>query len=64
MDPYVFLFPVLIVNDELLERLAGRRGSVRPLVVPKAADVSTPLNYHSPPAEVAAWLSAKGFSEQ
>lgn len=55
---------VLIVNDELLERLAGRRGSGRPLVVPKAADVSTPLNYHSPQAEVAAWLSAKGFSEQ
>ncbi|KAJ0058479.1 hypothetical protein NL108_016093 [Boleophthalmus pectinirostris] len=39
---------VLIVNDELLERLAGRRGSTRPPVVSKAADTSSPLNYHSP----------------
>ncbi|CAJ1076864.1 epidermal growth factor receptor kinase substrate 8-like protein 1 [Xyrichtys novacula] len=55
---------VLIVNNELLERLAGRRGSTRPLVVPRTPDTSAPLNYHSPAAEVEAWLSAKGFSLQ
>lgn len=55
---------VLIMNDELLQRLAGKRGSVRPLVVPRTADTSGPLNYHSPPAEVEAWLTAKGFSQQ
>lgn len=55
---------VLIMNDELLQRLAGKRSSVRPLVVPRAADTSDPLNYHSPPAEVEAWLTAKGFSQQ
>ncbi|KAK7939738.1 hypothetical protein WMY93_003064 [Mugilogobius chulae] len=55
---------VLIMNDELLERLAGRRGSTRPPVVSKAADTSSPLNYHSPAPEVKAWLTTKGFSEQ
>lgn len=55
---------VLIVNDELLERLAGRRGSTRPLVVPRTPDTTTPLNYHSPAAEVEAWLIAKGFNQQ
>ncbi|XP_034567596.1 epidermal growth factor receptor kinase substrate 8-like protein 1 [Notolabrus celidotus] len=55
---------VLIVNDELLERLAGRRGSTRPLVVPRTPDTSTPLNYHSPSAEVETWLTAKGFNQQ
>nr|XP_046271444.1 epidermal growth factor receptor kinase substrate 8-like protein 1a isoform X2 [Scatophagus argus] len=54
---------VLIMNDELLERLAGKRGSVRP-VVPRTADTSAPLNYHSLPAEVEAWLTTKGFSQQ
>uniref|UniRef100_A0A3Q4BB95 SH3 domain-containing protein n=1 Tax=Mola mola TaxID=94237 RepID=A0A3Q4BB95_MOLML len=55
--------PLLIMNEELLERLAGKRGSVRP-VVPRTADTSVPLNYHSPPAEVEAWLTTKGFSQQ
>ncbi|XP_053194292.1 epidermal growth factor receptor kinase substrate 8-like protein 1a [Scomber japonicus] len=55
---------VLIMNDELLQRLAGKRGSARPLVVPRAADTSDPLNYHSPPAEVETWLTAKGFSQE
>ncbi|XP_040917775.1 epidermal growth factor receptor kinase substrate 8-like protein 1a [Toxotes jaculatrix] len=55
---------VLIMNDELLQRIAGKRGSGRPLVVPRSPDTSTPLNYHSPPAEVEAWLTAKGFSQQ
>ncbi|TKS91810.1 Epidermal growth factor receptor kinase substrate 8-like protein 1 [Collichthys lucidus] len=55
---------VLIINDELLQRLAEKRGSIRPPVVPRTADTSTPLNYHSPPAEVEAWLTTKGFSQQ
>ncbi|XP_070779374.1 epidermal growth factor receptor kinase substrate 8-like protein 1a [Enoplosus armatus] len=55
---------VLIMNDELLQRLAGKRSSVRPLVVPRTADTSGPLNYHSPSAEVEAWLTTKGFSQQ
>lgn len=57
-------FAVLIMNDELLQRLADKRGSARPLVVPRTAETSAPLNYHSPSAEVAAWLTAKGFSPQ
>ncbi|XP_070704448.1 epidermal growth factor receptor kinase substrate 8-like protein 1a [Pempheris klunzingeri] len=55
---------VLIMNDELLQRLAEKRNSVRPLVVPRTADTSAPLNYHSQSAEVEAWLGAKGFSQQ
>ncbi|XP_053299999.1 epidermal growth factor receptor kinase substrate 8-like protein 1a isoform X2 [Pleuronectes platessa] len=55
---------VLIINDELLLRLAGRKESVRPPVVPRSLDTSTSLNYHSPPAEVEAWLTAKGFNQQ
>ncbi|XP_068435297.1 epidermal growth factor receptor kinase substrate 8-like protein 1a [Clinocottus analis] len=53
---------VLMVNDELLQRLAEKRGSVRPLVVPRTADTVL-LNYHSPSAEVEAWLTTKGFSQ-
>lgn len=55
---------VLIMNDELLQRLAEKRGSVRPLVIPRTPDTAAPLNYHSPPAEVEAWLTTKGFSPQ
>ncbi|XP_035510876.1 epidermal growth factor receptor kinase substrate 8-like protein 1a [Morone saxatilis] len=55
---------VMIMNDELLQRLAGKRGSIHPLVVPRSADTSAPLNYHSPAAEVEAWLTTKGFSQQ
>ncbi|KAM8724401.1 epidermal growth factor receptor kinase substrate 8-like protein 1a isoform 1-T1 [Acanthopagrus schlegelii] len=54
---------VLIMNDELLQRLAEKRGSVR-RVVPRTADTSVPLNYHSPSAEVEAWLTSKSFSQQ
>ncbi|XP_029292928.1 epidermal growth factor receptor kinase substrate 8-like protein 1a [Cottoperca gobio] len=54
----------MIMNDELLQRLAEKRGSNRRLVVPRSADTSTPLNYHSPSAEVEAWLTAKGFNQQ
>lgn len=52
-----------IMNDELLEKLAGRRSSPHPLVVSRSTDITAPLNYHSPPAEVKAWLAAKGFKE-
>uniref|UniRef100_A0A3B4ZUR9 EPS8 like 1 n=1 Tax=Stegastes partitus TaxID=144197 RepID=A0A3B4ZUR9_9TELE len=55
---------VLLINDELLQRLAEKRDSIRPLAVPRAADTSAPLNYHSAAAEVEAWLNAKGFSQQ
>ncbi|KAK5856465.1 hypothetical protein PBY51_008057 [Eleginops maclovinus] len=55
---------VMIMNDELMQRLAEKRGSIRPQVLPRSADSSTPLNYHSPAAEVEAWLTAKGFSQQ
>lgn len=60
----IIVLAVLIMNDELLQRLAGKRSSVRQLVVPRTADTSLPLNYHSPPAEVEAWLTTKGFSQQ
>ncbi|XP_069005430.1 epidermal growth factor receptor kinase substrate 8-like protein 1a isoform X2 [Embiotoca jacksoni] len=55
---------VLIMNNELVQRLAQRRDSVRPPVVPRTADTSAPLNYHSPSAEVKAWLVAKGFNRE
>ncbi|XP_028845988.1 epidermal growth factor receptor kinase substrate 8-like protein 1 [Denticeps clupeoides] len=55
---------VMLVNDELLQRLTnGKAGSSRQLVIPKSADTSAPLDYHSPPAEVEQWLRAKGFHE-
>ncbi|XP_059204577.1 epidermal growth factor receptor kinase substrate 8-like protein 1a [Centropristis striata] len=54
---------VLIMNDELLQRLAVKRDPVRPLVIPRTADTTTPLNYHSQHEEVEAWLTAKGFSQ-
>lgn len=55
---------VLIMNEELLQRLARRRSSARQPVVPRTAEASAPLNYHSPAAEVEAWLTNKGFSQQ
>ncbi|XP_026802192.3 epidermal growth factor receptor kinase substrate 8-like protein 1 [Pangasianodon hypophthalmus] len=55
---------VMQVNDELLQRLtSGKAALSRPLVIPRSADTSLPLYYHSPPAEVEAWLRGKGFSE-
>lgn len=51
------------MNDELLERLSKKRGSAR-RTPPRTADTSAPLNFQSPPAEVQAWLMAKGFSQQ
>ncbi|XP_071381366.1 epidermal growth factor receptor kinase substrate 8-like protein 1, partial [Centroberyx affinis] len=55
---------VMLVNDELLQRLTnGKAGLNKPLVIPRSADTSVPLDYHSPPEEVADWLRGKGFSE-
>ncbi|KAM9457933.1 epidermal growth factor receptor kinase substrate 8-like protein 1a [Clarias gariepinus] len=57
--------PVMLVNNELAQRLAlGREASFRPLVINKANDTTVPLNYHSPPAEVHEWLRAKGFHDE
>ncbi|XP_048065037.1 epidermal growth factor receptor kinase substrate 8-like protein 1a [Megalobrama amblycephala] len=55
---------VILMNDELLQRLAnGRAASVRPVVINKANDTTAPLDYHSTSAEVQEWLRAKGFNE-
>ncbi|KAM3859572.1 epidermal growth factor receptor kinase substrate 8-like protein 1 [Diretmus argenteus] len=55
---------VMLVNDELLQRLTnGKAGLNKPLVIPRSTDTSVPLDYHSPPDEVAEWLRGKGFSE-
>lgn len=61
----IFPFAVMLMNNELAQRLAnGRPGSVRPLVINKANDTTVPLNYRSPPGEVQEWLRGKGFSEK
>lgn len=58
------LFLAMLVNDELLQRLTnGKTNLNKTLVIPRAADTSVPLDYHSPPDEVADWLRGKGFSE-
>ncbi|XP_060757942.1 epidermal growth factor receptor kinase substrate 8-like protein 1a isoform X2 [Neoarius graeffei] len=55
---------VMLMNNELAQRLAHERGgSVRPLVINKANDTTVPLNYQSPPDEVQKWLRGKGFSD-
>ncbi|XP_004562487.3 epidermal growth factor receptor kinase substrate 8-like protein 1 [Maylandia zebra] len=55
---------VTLVNDELLQRLTnGKSNMNKPLVIPRSADTSLPLDYHSPPEEVAEWLRGKGFSK-
>lgn len=55
---------VMQVNDELLLRLTnGKTNLHKPLVIPRSAETSVPLDYHSPPEEVAEWLRGKGFSE-
>uniref|UniRef100_A0A8C5F480 Eps8 like 1b n=1 Tax=Gadus morhua TaxID=8049 RepID=A0A8C5F480_GADMO len=55
----------LMVNDELLQRLTnGRNPLTKPaLVIPRSSETSAPLDYHSPPDEVASWLRGKGFTE-
>ncbi|KAM9489191.1 epidermal growth factor receptor kinase substrate 8-like protein 1 isoform 1-T2 [Clarias gariepinus] len=55
---------VMQVNDELLQRLtSGKAALSRPLLIPRSADTSLPLDFYSPPAEVEAWLRGKGFCE-
>ncbi|XP_076008344.1 epidermal growth factor receptor kinase substrate 8-like protein 1 [Genypterus blacodes] len=55
---------VMLVNDELLQRLTnGKTNLNKPLTIPRSAETSMPLDYHSPPDEVAGWLRGKGFSE-
>ncbi|KAK9530574.1 hypothetical protein VZT92_012066 [Zoarces viviparus] len=55
---------VMLMNDELLQRLTnGKTNLNKPLVIPRSSETSVPLNYHSPPDEVAEWLQGKGFSE-
>lgn len=54
----------MMVNDELLQRLTnGKTNLHKPLVIPRSSETSVPLDYHSPPAEVAEWLRGKGFNE-
>ncbi|XP_028989904.1 epidermal growth factor receptor kinase substrate 8-like protein 1 isoform X2 [Betta splendens] len=56
---------VMMVNDELLKRLTnGKTNLNKPLVIHRSAETTVPLDYHSPPEEVAQWLQAKGFSDQ
>ncbi|XP_049418912.1 epidermal growth factor receptor kinase substrate 8-like protein 1 isoform X1 [Epinephelus fuscoguttatus] len=55
---------VMLINDELLQRLTNGKANLnKPLVIPRSSETSVPLNYHSPPDEVANWLRGKGFSE-
>ncbi|XP_028263378.1 epidermal growth factor receptor kinase substrate 8-like protein 1 isoform X2 [Parambassis ranga] len=55
---------VMLVNDELLQRLTNGKANLnKPLVIPRSSGTSVPLDYHSPPEEVAEWLRGKGFSE-
>ncbi|KAM6897914.1 epidermal growth factor receptor kinase substrate 8-like protein 1 isoform 2-T2 [Xenentodon cancila] len=71
LPPYSQVIPtaeesdkVMLVNDELLQKLTGGKANLnKPLVIPRSADTSVPLDYHSPPEEVAEWLRGKGFSE-
>uniref|UniRef100_A0A3B4TCT5 EPS8 signaling adaptor L1b n=1 Tax=Seriola dumerili TaxID=41447 RepID=A0A3B4TCT5_SERDU len=58
------IFSVMMVNDELLQRLTNGKANLnKPLVIPRSVETSVPLDYHSPPEEVAEWLRGKGFSE-
>ncbi|CDQ71077.1 unnamed protein product [Oncorhynchus mykiss] len=55
---------VMMVNDELLQRLTNGKASLnKPLVIARSSDTSVPLDYRSPPEEVEEWLRGKGFSE-
>ncbi|XP_054850750.1 epidermal growth factor receptor kinase substrate 8-like protein 1 [Eublepharis macularius] len=50
------------VNEELALRLAnGTSGRSKTLQIQRAPDTNVPLGYDSDPAQVQAWLEAKGF---
>lgn len=54
---------VMLMNDELMQRLANGRPSARPVVINKANETTVPLHYHSSPSEVQEWLRGKGFND-
>ncbi|XP_061564176.1 epidermal growth factor receptor kinase substrate 8-like protein 1 isoform X2 [Cololabis saira] len=55
---------VMLVNDELLQKLTNGKANLnKPLIIPRSSETSVPLDYHSPPEEVAEWLRGKSFSE-
>nr|XP_008175045.2 epidermal growth factor receptor kinase substrate 8-like protein 1 [Chrysemys picta bellii] len=50
------------LNEELLQRLAAGRGTpAKPFLVHRTPDTAVPLDHDSDPAQVQAWLKAKGF---
>ncbi|KAM9425558.1 epidermal growth factor receptor kinase substrate 8-like protein 1 isoform 2-T3 [Pholidichthys leucotaenia] len=54
----------VLINDELLHRLTNGKAQLnKPLAILRSSETSVPLDYHSPPDEVAEWLRGKGFSE-
>ncbi|XP_018620054.1 epidermal growth factor receptor kinase substrate 8-like protein 1a isoform X2 [Scleropages formosus] len=56
---------VMVVNDELLGKLARRKsGSGAPPVDRRRSSTSEPLTYQSSPSRVEKWLRGKGFSER
>ncbi|XP_051905922.1 epidermal growth factor receptor kinase substrate 8-like protein 1 isoform X2 [Hippocampus zosterae] len=57
---------VLIMNDELLQRMAQKRisGSRPPLMTSRSVEPPFTLNYQSTASEVESWLVAKGFSQR
>lgn len=58
------IFAAMMVNDELLQRLTNGKANLnKPLVIHRSSETTVPLDYHSPPEEVAEWLRGKGFSE-
>lgn len=58
------IFAAMMVNDELLQRLTNGKANLnKPLVIHRSSETTVPLDYHSPPEEVADWLRGKGFSE-
>ncbi|KAL4658280.1 epidermal growth factor receptor kinase substrate 8-like protein 1 isoform X1 [Arapaima gigas] len=56
---------VMMMNDELLGKLARKKSTSGPSKVERhRSSTSEPLNYKSTPREVEKWLRSKGFSER